>query len=102
MKALLAISALALSGCAATKSLVDPRGLAIEADSSWQTSGDLAYRGKFLSLYEGPIGRLAVSMNAQVTEEITLRYGVEHRSYLLEDDRGEELAAVGLTWRPFR
>lgn len=101
MKALLAISALALSGCAATKSLVDPRGLAIEADSSWQASGDFSYRDKFGRPYDGPIGRLAVSMNTQITKEITLRYGIEHRSYLLIDDRGEERATVGITWRPF-
>lgn len=53
--------------------------------------------------YSGPIGTLKLGVAAPLTKRITLDYGLEHRSYTNTNrDKGQELAFVTLTWRPFR
>lgn len=52
--------------------------------------------------YRGSIGRLAVSVDVPIRSHFTVRYGIEHRSYIETNrDRGEERGLVGFSWRPF-
>jgi hypothetical protein len=53
--------------------------------------------------YSGPIGTLKLGVSTQLTKQFALDYGVEHRSFTNTNlDKGQELAFVSLTWRPFR
>ena len=50
----------------------------------------------------GPIGHLRLGVMVNATDSIVINYGLEHRSYINESDRGSEFAFLELTWRPFR
>lgn len=51
----------------------------------------------------GAVGTLRIGMAAEITDSITLDYGLEHRSLVNTNrDRGQESAYVSVTWRPFR
>lgn len=103
MKKMFLLSAIAITGCASPPKILDPANLTIEAESSWQAFGNTNYLDRHGRPYNGALGRAAIVMDAPLSREVTLRYGLEHRSYI-EDfgDRGEERAIVGLTWKPFR
>lgn len=76
--------------------------LVIEADTSWQLDGGVrhVFHGEE---YRGPTGRIAISLEPQLTRSLAARIGVEHRSFpFRSSDRGEERVSVGLVWRPFR
>ncbi|HVZ33558.1 MAG TPA: hypothetical protein VG963_14100 [Polyangiaceae bacterium] len=80
----------------------DPANVLIEGEASWQISGDFTYT-LAAQTYRGSIGRLAVSVDVPIRSHFTVRYGIEHRSYIETNrDRGEERGFVGFQWRPFR
>lgn len=82
--------------------LFDPVGIALEGDMSWAAGGMHDYSLESRR-YDGTIGRIALAVDVPATATITLRYGLEHRSYIeTARDRGEERAFIGLVWRPFR
>lgn len=81
--------------------LFTPANLTVDASASWAAFGMHDYRlaGEH---YGGSIGRVSIDMRVPITQTITLRYGLEHTSYIETNrDRGEERAVLGLTWRPF-
>lgn len=47
--------------------------------------------------------RAVIRLGAKIElNDFTLDYGLAHSSFLAEDDRGQESAYVGVTWRPWR
>ncbi len=51
----------------------------------------------------GPIGTIKIGAVVSLSNELTIDYGLSHRSYVNTSiDRGGEFAFVELTWRPFR
>ena len=51
----------------------------------------------------GEVGVFEVGVETDLTPNIRLRYGLRHESMLwITNDRGQEFAFLGLTWRPFR
>jgi hypothetical protein len=81
--------------------LFDPSAVTVIGDMSWQVSGGSRYLiGS--DRYTGSLGRLEVMVTVPVSRELSLRYGLEHRSYVETDrDRGEERAVLGFIWKPF-
>lgn len=51
---------------------------------------------------KGPLGIARIGSEIDLSRSLTLDAGVEHVSYIQEDDRGEERITITLTWRPFR
>jgi hypothetical protein len=53
--------------------------------------------------FTGPMGVLRLGVKADLTTNLTLDYGIAHRSYVNTNrDNGFEVVFVELTWRPFR
>lgn len=50
----------------------------------------------------GPVGVLTLGMRVNVTRSLTLEYGILHKSYITEGDRGYEVPFAKLEWRPFQ
>lgn len=82
--------------------LLDPSHVLVRGDVSYQVSGHFNYIERDRSYGTGKLGRLAVEIYAPLSASFTLNYGIEHTSlYTTNEDRGQERAYVGLTWRPF-
>lgn len=104
MKTIVFMAVLAITGCTSVQKLVDPSALTIEVDSSWQAGGKFTHwelHGDHYEAHAGTLGRIAVVMDAPVKKGVNLRYGIEHRSLIRVDDRGEERIVLGVTWKPF-
>lgn len=50
----------------------------------------------------GPLGYVRIGTAVPLSNNVTLDLGLEHVSYVLEDDRGREQVSVSFTWRPFK
>ena len=51
----------------------------------------------------GPVGVIRLGVASQLSDTLTLDYGLMHRSRVNTDsDRGSESVYASLTWRPFR
>jgi hypothetical protein len=51
---------------------------------------------------QGPQGTFRIGMEAPLPNNFTLRYGLQHQSYVVEKDQGFNGAFVGIEWRPFK
>lgn len=82
--------------------LADPSTLTFRADAHVQVSQPNFYTVE-RQPYNGAIGRLEISMDAQLPANVSMTYFVGHASYAQTTrDRGYEYVGVGFTWRPFR
>jgi hypothetical protein len=50
----------------------------------------------------GLIGTLKIGSVVQISKDLTIDYGLTHRSRTNTGDRGSEFAFIEMTWRPFR
>jgi hypothetical protein len=95
-----ALALLALTGCSAAPQL---RNVEVQADVSEQLAGRVTRFVEGVNYHGGHVGRVAVVLEQPITSSIAYRLSVEHTSLLNTDsDRGEERAAAGFTWRPFK
>ena len=51
---------------------------------------------------DGPQGTFRIGMEAPLPNNFTLKYGLQHQSYVVENDKGFNGAFVSVEWRPFR
>lgn len=50
----------------------------------------------------GPVGDVRIGMRAYLPNGWQMDYGVMHRSYIMEHDRGYEGVFIKIEWRPFQ
>ena len=81
----------------------DPSGVYLAANA-YAIANQEPFAGHWCTDHrcKGPIGELKLGVRVDLTQNFELHYGLRHESFILEKDRGEESAFVGLTWRPFR
>lgn len=51
---------------------------------------------------EGPVGEARLGLRLDLPERWQVEFGVLHRSYIQEPDRGYEVPFVTVEWRPFK
>jgi hypothetical protein len=82
--------------------LANPSELRLESHASFQVDGSYHYYVDGRDVGTGIVGTLSLSMDVPVTRAFTVRYGVAHQSLIgVSNDRGQERAYLGFTWRPF-
>lgn len=81
--------------------LFTPADVYVRGEMSTQVSGDFSYTYRHHAV-DPTVGRLELGVYVPLSKELTLRYGIEHTSFIGQADRGEERAFVGFEWRPFR
>jgi hypothetical protein len=88
---------------AASLCLFDTSHIELRADISSQVAGNFTYVSRGNSYGGAHVGTIELSAGSDLTNEVSIRYGIRHTSLAdTSHDRGEERAFIGIIWRPFR
>lgn len=82
--------------------LLSPQNLSLEATAASKVAGHYRTVIDGHTMENAVWGRFALKMTPQLTENLSLLYGVEHISVVNNTDRGEERVFAGFVWKPFR
>lgn len=90
--------------------LFDPSNVYVNTELDWAVTDSHQTVGQWgegewcrTRWCSGPIATVRLGMVANLSDSLSLDYGLMHRSRINTDtDRGYESVFVSLTWRPFR